>query len=100
MRSTVRAMLQDAHDGVMTHRPDGTIRSMTEITELNDDDLERYAREWRQRSLRGDKEARGIAHALETELRKRGQASAPASFELDTRPAPLRRPARPWWRLW
>ena len=93
-------MLSWAHDRVVTCQADGTIGGMTEITELNDDDLTRYAQEWRQRSLRGDKQARGIAHALETEVRRRGQASAPASFELDTRPAPLRRPTKPWWRFW
>ena len=73
---------------------------MTEITELNDDDLPRFAQEWRQRALRGDKQARGVAHALETELRRRGRATAPAPVELDTRPATLRQPARPWWRFW
>ena len=93
-------MLSRAHDRVMTRHAGGTIGGMTEITELNDDDLTRYAREWRQRSLRGDKQARGIAHALETELRRRGQASAPAPFELDTRPVPLRRPTKAWWRFW
>ena len=93
-------MLRRTRDRVMTRPSDGTIRGMTEITELNDDDLTRYAQEWRQRALRGDKEARGVAHALETELRRRGQTTSPAPFELDTRPAPLRRPAKPWWRFW
>ena len=41
------------------------------ITELSDDDLAELAREWRRRSLRGEREARGTAHELEREMRRR-----------------------------
>lgn len=42
-----------------------------DITELDDDDLLAHARDWRQRALRGEKDARGIAHELECEVRRR-----------------------------
>jgi hypothetical protein len=74
---------------------------MTAIGDLSDEDLTRHAQEWRQRALRGDRSARGVAHALETELRRRGASSfaqtSPAS--LDTRPVPMRN-VRPWWKFW
>ena len=74
---------------------------MTAIGDLSDDDLTRHAQEWRQRALRGDRSARGVAHALETELRRRGASSfaqtSPAS--LDTRPVPMRN-VRPRWKFW
>jgi hypothetical protein len=38
---------------------------------LQDDELIALAREWRQRALRGDKSARGMAHKLECEARRR-----------------------------
>lgn len=73
---------------------------MTAISELSDDDLALYAQEWRQRALRGEKTARGVAHTLEAELRQRS-GSTPASAEtLDTRPAAMRQQTRPWWRFW
>lgn len=42
-----------------------------DIRELQDDDLRAQAREWRQRALRGEKYARGLAHELECEVRRR-----------------------------
>ncbi len=39
--------------------------------ELRDDELLAQAREWRQRALRGEQEARGFAHELECEVRRR-----------------------------
>jgi hypothetical protein len=39
--------------------------------ELQDDELIAQAREWRQRALRGEKDARGMAHELEREVRRR-----------------------------
>ncbi len=42
-----------------------------EIQELQDDELMTQAREWRLRALRGEKEARGTAHELEREVRRR-----------------------------
>lgn len=42
-----------------------------EIQELQDDELIAQAQEWRLRALRGEKEARGMAHELEREVRRR-----------------------------
>lgn len=74
---------------------------MTAISDLSDDELALYAQEWRQRALRGEKTARGVAHALETELRRRGAGAfaQTSPVNLDTRPAPLRN-HRPWWKFW
>jgi hypothetical protein len=38
---------------------------------LPDDELIAQARAWRQRALRGERDARGIAHELEREVRRR-----------------------------
>lgn len=73
------------------------------VQELQDDELTAQARVWRQRALRGDKSAHGIAHELEREVRRRfgtPQNTAPQPFTevrlLDVlAPAPQRR-----WRLW
>lgn len=42
---------------------------MMNAQELQDDELTSQAREWRRRALRGEKDARGIAHELEREVR-------------------------------
>jgi hypothetical protein len=42
-----------------------------DIQVLPDDELLAQATEWRQRSLRGEKDARGLAHELEREARRR-----------------------------
>lgn len=47
---------------------------MTPVMNLQvipDEDLLARSKEWRLRALRGDKDARGIAHELECELRRR-----------------------------
>jgi len=62
--------------------------------------LEAEAAEWRRRALHGDRDARGIAHLLEAELRRRSPAPETASPALDMRPWSQRQPARPWWKLW
>ena len=55
----------------MAFRRIGTIKPPMDIRELQDDDLLAQAREWRQRALRGEKDARGLAHELECEVRRR-----------------------------
>ena len=74
---------------------------MTTISELSDDELALHAKDWRHRALRGEKSARGVAHALETELRRRVGPPLVRTEpdELDLRPARLRG-HRPWWRFW
>lgn len=44
---------------------------MMDVQELQDDELIAQAHEWRRRALRGEKAARGIAHELEREVRRR-----------------------------
>jgi hypothetical protein len=73
---------------------------MTVISELSDDDLAHHAQEWRQRALRGEKTARGVAHTLETELRQRSGVTLASAETLDTRPATVRQQTRPWWKFW
>lgn len=44
---------------------------MVEISALDDERLMAQAREWRLRALRGERDARGHAHELEREVRRR-----------------------------
>lgn len=58
-----------------------------EIADLSDAELEAQAKEWRRAALRGSKEARGHAHVLEVELRRRqGFVNRRANADLDLRP--------------
>ncbi|MDP9894580.1 hypothetical protein J2W32_003456 [Variovorax boronicumulans] len=73
---------------------------MTELTDLDEASLAEHAAEWRKRALRGEKQARGIAHALETEMRRRSGDTVTQNIDLDTRPQALRLAPRPWWKFW
>lgn len=42
-----------------------------ETQKLQDEELIAQAREWRRRALRGERDARGMAHELELEVRRR-----------------------------
>ncbi len=57
-------------------------------TELPEDELKALAREWRARALRGEMEARGIAHELEREVRRRFPtfSARDSKHTLDMRP--------------
>ncbi|WP_440532366.1 hypothetical protein [Variovorax sp. YR566] len=71
---------------------------MTTQQELPDEVLSTMATEWRRKALAGDLHARGIAHELETELRRRAGAPITNYDTLDLRPLEtrtLRR--RRWW---
>ncbi len=48
-----------------------TMAPVMEPQELQDEELIAQARAWRQRALRGERDARGIAHELEREVRRR-----------------------------
>ena len=73
---------------------------MTTKQELPDEALSAMAIGWRKKALEGDLRARGIAHELETELRRRAGAPFTHYDTLDMRPLE-RRAARPrWWRFW
>ncbi|WP_395321870.1 hypothetical protein [Variovorax sp. UC74_104] len=65
-----------------------------ELAGLSDEELERLAVEWRTQALRGVKQAYGVAHALEVELRQRIRASQARQLPPRT-DAPRRR-----WRFW
>ena len=63
--------------------------------------LAAQAAEWRRRALRGERQARGIAHALEVKVRQlQGRRAQPDDLELDTRPLAPWEPPRRWWRPW
>lgn len=47
-----------------------------ELSQLNDEELIAKAREWRLLALRGEQHARGIAHELECEVRRRSRTQA------------------------
>jgi len=71
-----------------------TVPTPTQLAHVGDEELERLAIAWRAQAGRGDREAFGIAHALEVELRRRVRTS-----QLQQLPAPPP-PARPWWKFW
>ncbi len=69
---------------------------------LKDDELIAQTRAWRQRALRGEREARGIAHELEREVRRRfgapnsdGPQSLPVLSVLGVLPQTHQRPWKP-----
>jgi hypothetical protein len=78
----------------------GTISSMMELEALPDAELGERAAEWRRRALQGEWEARGIAHQLEAELRRRAGSAFPAYDTLDLRPLEAKQKARHWWWPW
>lgn len=76
---------------------------LMEISEIHDDELMEQARQWRLKALRGDKDARGIAHELECEVRRRWgrQNTSGADVPLGTRPLQAReRGSRRAWSVW
>lgn len=79
----------------------GTMKPAMDIRELQDDDLLAQAREWRQRALRGEKDARGLAHELECEVRRRfprndTPLNLPPMHLLGAMPQTTRRRWKPW----
>ena len=75
--------------------PMTTARMPPQLGHIDDEELERLATSWRGQALRGDREAYGIAHALEVEQRRRLRESQLAQLP----PEPVI-PARPWWKFW
>ncbi|MDH6164912.1 hypothetical protein M2282_000040 [Variovorax boronicumulans] len=73
---------------------------MTTKQELPDETLNAMAIGWRRKALEGDLHARGIAHELETELRRRAGAPFTNYDTLDMRPLEMRTARPRWWRLW
>lgn len=73
---------------------------MIEPAHLPDPELNRLATEWRSRALHGDLGARGIAHELESELRRRNGARFPVFDTLDMRSLESRQKRQLQWRFW
>ncbi|WP_418120622.1 hypothetical protein [Variovorax sp. 350MFTsu5.1] len=74
---------------------------MTMKEMLSDEELEAQANQWRRRALQGELHARGIAHELEREMRRRYGGPSTNYDILDLRPLDLRAATqRRWWRFW
>lgn len=73
---------------------------MTTKQTLSDEVLSAMAIEWRRKALQGEWHARGIAHELETEMRRRAGAPRPSYDTLDLRPLAMRTAQRRWWGVW
>ena len=71
-----------------------SMRPLPHLGHVDDEEFERLAKTWRAQALRGDREANGIAHALEVERRRRLRGSQMAQLSPDPEPA------RPWWKFW
>lgn len=72
---------------------------MQDLKHFSDDQLLVLAHGWRRRAMHGEKDARGVAHALEVEIRRRVGNPVSSHALLDTRPA-SDRIRKPWWRFW
>jgi hypothetical protein len=48
-----------------------TLSAVPHLGDVGDDDLKHLAVTWRAKALRGNREAYGVAHALEVEYRRR-----------------------------
>jgi hypothetical protein len=72
-----------------------SVPTPAQLAGIDDDELVRLAVSWRAQASRGDREAFGIAHALEVECRQRLRASQLQQLPAEPLPA-----ARPWWKFW
>ena len=72
-----------------------SVPTPTELAPIDDDELVRLAVSWRAQASRGDRDAFGVAHALEVECRRRLRTSQ--LHQLPPEPPPA---ARPWWKFW
>ncbi len=69
-----------------------------DFNHFSDEDLTRVTREWRAKADRGERDAFGIAHECEVELRRRQRAKevvSPAPAETAVTAA-----QEPWWKFW
>ena len=81
----------------------GTMAFTMDTKALQDEELMTLAREWRQRALRGEKDARGVAHELERAVRHRfGSSQNEALRPLPEvgRLAVLQQKPERRWKLW
>jgi hypothetical protein len=70
-----------------------------DVSNLSDSALALLAWEKRREALHGNRDAFGVAHELERELRRReGRLTGPAPLINTMPPGPSTH--RPWWRFW
>jgi hypothetical protein len=69
---------------------------------FSDADLERVTKEWRVKAARGERDAFGIAHECEVELRRRERLrdeALPDSVALEEA-SKSKATGRSWWKFW
>ncbi|WP_043376455.1 hypothetical protein [Comamonas testosteroni] len=72
-----------------------------DIQALQDNELMAQARAWRQRALRGEKDARGFAHELECEVRRRfPRNDTPPTLSPVRLLGTVSQPAQRRWKPW
>ena len=76
------------------------IDSMPPIDDLSLQELHSLATQWRRRALEGEQHARGMAHQLESALRRRKGVLFTSYDTLDMRSLEDRHKAGPWWLFW
>jgi len=72
---------------------------LTDVSALSDSALAMLAWEKRREALHGNRDAFGVAHELERELRRREGRSTDAAPLINTMP-PGASTRRRWWRFW
>ncbi|CAN7775029.1 hypothetical protein LJR084_007833 [Variovorax sp. LjRoot84] len=66
----------------------------SQLARIDDEELSHLAVSWRARAGYGDRDAFGVAHALEVERRRRLRESQLHQL------APEPMAPRPWWKFW
>ena len=72
----------------------------TNVSTLSDSELSVLAWEKRREALHGNRDAFGVAHELERELRRRGGRPTGAAPLVNNTVPPGASTHRPWWRFW
>lgn len=76
---------------------------MTDLSDLSTAELETLAKRFRGDALRGERDARGVAHEYESEIRRRTGVTATVAPNLDLRALSERQRAstvKKWWKFW
>ncbi len=88
------------------------MHSHTDLATLHDTDLSRLAWQYRREAMRGNRDAFGMAHELEKEVRRRGAAQGHPQDHTNSQIGGLGvglredslhivlEPKGPWWRFW